>query len=372
MRPVSADFLAALRGPHTVDISVEAWRGGAQVGGTLNVLDGQVTAEASTTTGPRRTLNVELAPARGLWDALAPAGTTLLAYRGVRFINGVVERVPLGMFDVDEQALTYGPGGGLTITAPDVWVRVQRARFETPRTVTGAAIPKAAAIAAEATGLGIGVLGGDTTTTVRQQVEERDRDGLISSLAQGVGAWIYADVDGRVVSRDVPYLSQPPVWTIDASATGVLLDASRSRSRQRTYNVVIVTAGDTDGTPPFAPVTVADTDTASPTYVGGPFGRVPYFYASQLLTTTAQATAAGKALLRRVTGLAAQLDITSVVNPALEPGDAIEVLLPARDGDTPKVERHLIDSVTIPLTSEGTQSIQTRSTRPEGDVPDGS
>jgi hypothetical protein len=132
---------------------------------------------------------------------------------------------------------------------------------------------------------------------------------------------------------------------------------------------VVVTPADTDGTAPFAPVAVADTDTASPTYAAGVFGRVPYFYASPLITTTAQATLAGKSILRRVTGMAAGLDVTSVVNPALEPGDVIEVLLPARVGDVPKVERHLIDTLTIPLTNDGTQALQTRSSRPEGDVP---
>lgn len=368
MQPVTADFLAALRGPHTSSIQLIARRDGVQVGGTLQVLSGQVTAEASRINSPRRSLSVELAPARGLWDTLAPAGTLLLAYRGVRFINGTIERVPLGVFDVDEQSLGYGPSGGLSFTAPDLWVRTQRARFETPRTTSGSALSAAVTLASEAVAAGQGTLGGDFTVTHRGSVWERDREEAINELARTAGAWIYCDTTGRVTTRTVPTLNDPPVWMVDASASGVMLDATRSRNRQRTYNVVVVSAGDTDGTAPFAPQTAADNDSTSDTYVGGAFGRVPYFYSSQLLTTTGQATAVANLMLRRVRGLAAQLDLTSVVNPALEPGDVIEVLLPARDGDTPLVERHIVDSVTIPLTADGTQSIQTRSTRPEGDV----
>jgi hypothetical protein len=374
MQPVSAAFLSALRGPHTLSIHVEAWRGGAQVGGELRVLSGHVEATASLTASPRRTLNLDLAPARGLWDALAPAGTMLYAWRGVRYVNGAVEQVPLGVFDVDEQTLGYGPGGGLSITAPDLWVRVQRARLETPRAVpAGPVLTTAVSLATEATKLGTGVLTGDYGATTRAQVlGPGDRDAPIADLARTAGAWIYADVNGKVTTRPVPSLYETPVWTVDASASGVLLDANRSRSRQRTYSVVVVSPGDVNGVTPYAPQVVADTDVNSPTYAAGPFGRVPYFVTDPLALDAAQALKTGRAYLRRVTGMAAQLDLTSVVNPALEPGDVIEVLLPGRDGDAPKVERHLIDSVSIPLAVDGTQTIATRSTRPEGDVPDDS
>lgn len=368
MRPVTGAFLNALRGPHTPYIRVRAWRDGVQVGGVLNVLDGSVTAEASPA-GPRRTLSVEFAPAKGLWDALAPTGTKLLAYRGVRYVNGNVEQVQVGEFYIDEQSLDYGPGGGLSCTAPDLWARVQRARFETPRTTSGLALDNAVTLTLEATGGTTATLAGDFTATSRKAIWERDREEAISALAHAAGAWVYIEVDGNISTRAVPSLSQPAVWTIDASASGVLLDASRSRSRQRTYNVVVVSAEQTDGTAPFTPVTVEDSDSASPTYTGGPFGRVPFFYSSPLITTSAQATKVGKSILRRVTGLAAQVELTNIVNPALEVGDVLHVLLPGRDGDVPVVESHLIDALTTPLTPGGTQTIRTRSTRPEGDVP---
>jgi hypothetical protein len=56
-------------------------------------------------------------------------------------------------------------------------------------------------------------------------------------------------------------------------------------------------------------VVVADTDPTSRTYVGGPFGRVPYRYTSPAMTTSAQALVAAKALLNRVKAVNAQLNV---------------------------------------------------------------
>lgn len=377
MQFVTADFLSALRGPHTVEVRAELWRVvppatlPTRVDVTLQVLSGEVSTEASRTAAPRRSMSsLELAPKPNLWTELTTPGSLIKAWRGIRFPNGVVERVPLGVFDIDEVNADAGPGGGYSLTCPDVWNRVSRARFEKPRaTPTGSAHDQAVTLAVEAIGLGTGLLNGDTTLVSKSAVWERDRNEAVEELTRRAGSWIYTDTAGQVASRRVPRLGETPVWTIDASATGVLLSAGRTRSRQRTYNVVVVVPADTDGTAPFAPVTVADTDVNSPTSVDK-IGRVPYFYSAQGITTTAQAQTAAKALLRRVTGLAAQLDITSVVNPALEPGDVIQVLLPAREGERAKVERHIIDAVNVPLTVDGTQTIRTRSSRPEGDVPE--
>lgn len=368
MRPASAQFLAALRTPHSVDIRVEAWRGGVRVGGTLNVLGGHVEAAASRYSSPRRTLRLELSPTPGLWDALAPFGTTLHVYRGIRYIDGTVEHIRVGTFEIDEQSLVFGPEGTLSLTAPDLWVKVQRARFEMGETTSGSILDSAVRLATAA-GLARGMIRGKSAVTAPARFWDRDRAAAIEELASDAGVWIYVDALGRVTARPVPSIRQTPVWTIDASASGVMLDASVSRNRQRTYNVILVHAIAPEGSGPFL-TTVADDDPASPTWVGGPFGRVPYFWQSNLITSDEGARTAGRAMLRRHSGLAAQVELTSIVNPALEPGDVITVLFPKREGETRRVQRHLIDSVSIPLTADGTQSISTRSNRPEGELPE--
>lgn len=367
MFAVTTTFVAALRQAHTAVVQVDAWRSGSLVKASLPILDGAVTVDSGSKV--RRVLNLTLGPEAGLWDLLAPTGTELRPKRGIRYPSGDVEWVPLGRFDVDTQAMGYAPGGTMTLTAPDRWVRVQRAKFEAPKeSVPGATIrSEISRLVLEAVP---GVTVTDTATstaTIGAVAWDTDRDAAVEAMAKAIGAEVFFDVDGNLVIRDVPTLtSRPSSWLVDASATGVLLDADRERNRQRTYNVVVVTSTTVDGSVPFSPVTVADNDATSPTYVGGAFGRVPYFYSDPLIKTTGQATSAGTTILERVRGLAAQLSLTSVVNPALDSGDVIDALLPRErpDMDRP-VERHLVDKITVPLTIGGTQSVATRSSRPE-------
>lgn len=367
MYAVTATFLAALRLAHTAAVQVDAYRAGSLIATALPVIGGEVTVDSGSAV--RRTLNLTLAPDAGLWDTLAPTGTELRPKRGIRYPSGVVEWVPLGRFVVDVQKLGYSPAGNLALTTPDHWADVQRAQFEAPFTsLPGALVRDEMARLVTLAISGLTVLNTTTSTSVLRSVAwERDRAAAVAAMGKAIGAEAFFDNAGALVVRDVPTLgAQTPDWLIDASVSGVLLNADRERNRQKTYNVVVVNSSITDGQPPFDPVTVADTDPTSPTYVSGAFGRVPYFYTSPLLTTTGQATVAGTAILERVRGLAAQLSLESIVNPALDAGDVIDVLLPAVRRDLARpVERHIIDRVTIPLTVAGSQAIDTRSSRPD-------
>lgn len=367
MYAVTPTFLSALRLAHTATVQVDAYRSGSLIYTALPVIGGDVTVDSGSQV--RRTLNLTLAPDFGLWDTLAPTGVELRPQRGIRYPDGSTEWVPLGRFDVDVQKLGYAPSGNLTLTAPDRWTRVQRAQFESPAKSTPGATVKAemARLVTEAIP-GLSVINTATSTAVlRACVWDRDRAQAVIDLGKAIGAEAFFDNDGSLAIRDIPTLaSQTPEWLVDSSSTGVMLNADRERNRQKTFNVVVASSTATDGSAPFAPVTVADNDVTSPTYVLGAFGRVPYFYASPLLTSTGQATTAAQTILERVRGLAAQLSLESIVNPALDCGDVINVLLPPQRKDLPRpVERHIVDRISIPLTIDGTQSIATRSSRPD-------
>ncbi len=363
MYPVSATFLAALRQPHTMYVRVDVYYGGSLIQSNIEISDGQVTVNPGP--GVRRQLDVTVADT-ALWDTLEPVGTELRPYRGIRYPSGTTETVPLGVFRIDAQGMSVAPGGGITIrSAPDRWAMVQRARFETPQASNPGelAVNEAADLITAATGTGV-TNTATSTATVGALVYERDREEIVNKLLSSAAAEGYMDWDGELAIRDVPLLGQVPVWTVDASATGVLIGGDRSRDRSRTYNVVVVNCSVLDGQTPPAPVVVEDDDPTSKTYVGGPMGRVPYFWNSPVLLTTGQATVAGRAILNRVKGTNAQLDLEAVANPALDRGDVILAI--TTDGT---VEQHLIESLTVPLTTTGTQSIATQSSRPEGDVP---
>ncbi len=376
MEAVTAEFLKALRLPHTIAVRVDAYRrdvngNNALIARDLPVDSGEVTVDG---TAPiRRMLSCSLLPERGLWDTLAPVGTQLHVWRGIRYPAGNVELVRLGRFVIDAQNMSYGPDGRVQITAPDRWAYIQRARFETPRKLTAGRLMTqeiAEFVAGPIPNMSVETMRIEATSqmmTPRGIVYERDRTEAIEDLTRSIGAEAFIAPDGVGVIRDVPELSDKPVWLVDASASGVLISADRERNRQKTRNVVVVTSSKADGSQPFPPEIVADTDPSSPTRVDGPFGRVPHFYASPVFRTPLSMRFAGKKILARLTGLAAQVNLENVVNPALDAGDVIDVLLPASAATNGKrrVERHLIDSLTVPLSVSGTQRIETRSTRPD-------
>jgi hypothetical protein len=415
MYTVTAQFLAAIRGPHKQYGYVEAWRAGTQ----LTFDDGsghqtphlplytagrnEITVDSSTP-GVRRTLTVTLAPQPGLWDTLAPQGTELHPYTVMEYLGGATETVPQGVFDIDVQARGYsdarvgggsggaasraggqvggGSGGGLVLTCPDRWNRIQNSRFLAPRQFGGGLIRTLiGTLLLEALPAGSSVTDrGTSTATVPSQTVDRDRDKFLQELAAAASVDVFFDRTGQPFIRDAPILSATPIWTTDAGATGVLLDASRERNRQKTYNMVVVHC--VNGVSLFDPVVVWDNDPSSPTFAGpgpgygpltaapasttaGPFGQRPTFYSSPLVTTDTQAVTAGRTILERVRGQAAQLTLMQVPNLALDDGDTISVRLPQERDDIPRpVEAHIIDKLTVPLVpSRYGQSLETRSTR---------
>ena len=366
MWPVSDLFGAALRQAHTAHIQVDAWYGGDLLVEDVPITDGQVTVNSGQ--GVRRTLDVTVADT-ALWGTLDVAGVELRAYRGVRYPSGQVETVPLGVFGLDSQSIGVAPGGGIQVrSAPDRWARVQRARFEVAETsVAGSAVTSEVVRLVTEAVPGIDYVNATTSTAlVGVLVWDRDRDKAVNDLLTSISAEGFFDNEGALRLVDAPLLSQAPVWTVDASPSGVLLDGARIRDRSRTYNVAVVFDSRTDGSVPFDPQIAEDNDPTSRTYVGGPFGRVPYFWSSPAVTTTAAAMEAATTILHRVKATNAQLNVDAVVHPGLDRGDVISVV--TADGST---ELHLVDSLTIPLTVDGAQSITTRSSRPDGDVPEG-
>lgn len=366
MYAVSDTFVQALRSSHAITTRLDAYLGGTLIKGDIAITGGSV--QVGSGTGVRRTLTCTIADDK-LWSTLNVLGVELRAYRGIRFPNGGVEEVPLGAFLLDQQQISFAPGGGLQVSsAPDRWAKVARAQFELPassvrgntivqeivRLVTAAVTPDSTSVQTS------------DTTQVTQLTWDRDRAAAVNDLAESIGAEVFFGVDGGLIVRPVPTLSQTPAWTVDASPTGVMLGGDATRDRSRTYNVVVATMAAVDGRTPFAPQIAADTAAGSPTNVTGPFGRVPYFYSSASFRTAAQALTAAKAKLLQVKAMNAQVGVSSIVNPALDRGDVINILTP--DG---RRELHQVDTVTIPLEVGGTQNITTVSAWPDGDIPAG-
>jgi hypothetical protein len=356
---VSARFLRAVAAGGLLDVHATLWQGDTYLG-FVPVVGGSVSVNGSQV-GVRRTLTLETTADQ--WDSLSGFGLELRVSRGFKFVGGNVERVALGVFLVETVGLKYGATDVLTVTGADRFAAVQRAKFEQPETTDGTAVAEIARLGSEFFTTTVSTLttGATSVVNVRDELWETDRADAIVKMCESSGSEAFFDRDGVWTVRNIPQLAAFPAWSVAAGEGGIMVGASKERNRKRAFSVVIVTAVDIDGFPPFDPVVVVDDDANSPTYVGGLFGRVPFYYSSPTLADEDQARLAGAGLLTRQRGNAAQVSSESVCNPALEAGDTIAFTFP--DGST---ELHLVEGFTVPLSVDGNQNITTRSVLPNG------
>lgn len=178
-------------------------------------------------------------------------------------------------------------------------------------------------------------------------VWERERWDAVKALAGALGAVCRPSGDGFLIAPE-PVPAGAPVWTIDASSTGVLLDGAQPLvDRDDRWNGVV--AQNPDDPEVFALATVDDP--GSPIRWGGPFGQRPYFMTSPLLTadTVAQAAATRLANLQ---GSSRKVELKCIPNPALQPGDIVTVVWPGGMAETGMIRR-----LTLPLAGAGDMTI---------------
>jgi hypothetical protein len=358
--PISAAARTALRGSHAVTGRLTAYTPNGGVMSGIPFSAASVDSDAGSQV--RRTASLTVADTTlwpvGGFDALSPVGAEAGLEFGIVLPGGATEWVPVFRGPVQKAGLSLPLADALAVELADRSKWVGEDRLDVPdQTHAGATTVAEIARLIHETLPSAEVLdlSGDTTLAPVLQIDkERWQDG-VEALADSIGCEVFADQVGRFIIRRQPTLGDDPVWVIDAGSTGVLIKADRELTRESVYNAVIATGTRTDGTPPvYAKVT--DDDPDSPTRYGGPFGRKPRYYSSPLLVTTEQAEQAAAALLARAKGVLATVTVEAVPNPALEPGDVVEVRL--ADGTR---QRHILDKVPLSFSAADSQSYTTRS-----------
>lgn len=338
--------------------------------GVLNlpIAGGQVDADPNSQV--RRTGTVAADPRwwpRSPQDLLAPYGSEMQIDYGIVLRSGDIEWVPVmrGRLDDTQRKRPATGSGELTVKLVDRAAAVAEDRLLTSgQTRAGYSAPAEITRLIQET-LGAGQVVDDRTgiTDAAPVIDiPRDRwDEGVEKLATGIGAEVFFDQQGTAIIRPQPTLDDPEVWRIATGAAGTILSADDRLTRDGVYNRVVAIGQRSDGTPPVWAV-AEDTDPASPTRVDGPFGPKPRFYSSAMFTTTEQCQAAADALLARVRGASVRTTLTTLVNPALEPGDVIV----AADG-LGRTLRIILDKITVPLSVTGTQPLQARSDQLPGE-----
>ncbi|MGW4493736.1 DUF5047 domain-containing protein [Streptomyces sp. NPDC004376] len=360
MYPVSDRFLARLTESHRPVTRVQLILTNGQVvdldhtGGSVTVDRAQANRRTCTVTCPDPSL-IPRTPA----DQLATYGARLRISRGVDYGDGSTEMVPLGVFRLDsvDGDVTDGP---INLQGKDLSACVADDKLTAPYTAYGTVVGTIttlvqrtlpdAPIISRITDIPIGSRAYDT---------QADPWAACQEIAAAAGAEVYCDAEGDFVIAALPDITTtPPVWAIEAAEGGAYIKANRAMTSDRVFNGILASGENTtDGIPPVSYL-ATDNDSGSPTYWGGPFGRRPDFYSSSTLTTLAACQQAANLKLAQAKAPNATGDISSLPNPALEPGDIIRVAHP--DGSR---ELHQVASFTVPLDLGGDFPIATISAR---------
>jgi hypothetical protein len=173
-------------------------------------------------------------------------------------------------------------------------------------------------------------------------------------------AEIYVDAQNRFVITDLPDVVNGAVaWDIAEGEGGTLISSARTMSRTAVYNAVVASGeNSSSGSAPVSAV-ATDNEPTSPTRWGGPFGKVTKSISSARWVSVGACQAAADYALYDATAPNIQASIDSLPNPALEGNDIVRLSHVGRK------ERYLVQSLSVPLTAEGSFSISLRGGKDE-------
>jgi hypothetical protein len=356
VRLIDEGSLAALDGSRPADsLTVWAWRDGSLVlPEPLDVIDWSVSDDAGDSVKIGQKLSLTVADpdgSLGAWrfdDPLSVAGTELhviYTVGGAGAVNfgwfRVVGNEPTTAVDsrvVDEFGLDapdslnapherrrYVTTGVVKLEAVDLTFDVDRDKFEAPRS------PRTATVLSEIASLTAAyfptvVDPGVTDANVSSRlVFDKERLEAVQDLASRVNARYRMGGDGECHIYPV---SSAPVWRVEPEVS--LVSVARKQSIDGLFNKWIVEGKDSrNGSPVRGSATVE----TGPLRWGGPHGKAPDFYSSEMITTRAQADYYAAELRDRfLASLAIELAVETVPRPELQAGDRIEVGCPVTAG----------------------------------------
>jgi hypothetical protein len=346
----------------------EVW-GDGDLLGILRPTGGRVSVDA--TRNVRRTSSLTLADETGTLtpsdarDLLAPYGNEIYLWRGLRYLDGTTQDVPLGVFITTDVEATDGDSGvQISVVGSDRSLRISRNRWTDPYTIA-AGTNLADGITALLTNRWADVVTAFNSTAYTLPLTVLGADGGSESdpwkdaldIAAAAGLDLYFDPDGVARMRPLPDLADIPVtaeYVEGVEAT--ILDVGKRITAEGLYNGVIATGEGTDLAVPVRGE-AWDENPASPTYRFGRLGSVPRFYSSPLIRTAAQAQSAARAMLSQALGATEQVSWSIVPDPTLEAYDVVRVARQRLGVDA----EFIVDSFEVPLEASASMSVNGRS-----------
>ncbi|MEV0526643.1 phage tail protein [Streptomyces sp. NPDC050439] len=360
MLPISAAALAALGQATKRPVRAQWSNDGGQTWTPATFGEGSVTPDR--TAEVRYSASVELLDAPRGRSGINSISTEIRLFQGIGVPRLGTEWIPAGRYIIDRLQRTR-LGVSLNLLGREDVVRsadLPTARTIGPdsaelcaRTLMSEALPAAPIAWREgvkaATRLPAFVVDEDRWAALSGGT---DTSGTATGIAASLGAELYADAHGIMTFAPVPTLADPIVWRIPR--TLATAEPSEEETSEGLVNLWVVTGDSGSGGATIGPAYAWDADPSSLTYAGpDPVGDplapqregLPWVrvrtgrYASALITGQTQADDVAQARLSDSLGVQASLSFTAVCNPAMEPGDVVEVEV--SDGVW---ERHLIDA----------------------------
>lgn len=357
---IPADLLSSA---YTVAATVESWLG-AEYLGAVPVEDGSVSWDASQQVQGSLSLSVPRVGAAGDedwrdWDPTDPThplacfGQVLHVSLTIgSLIGGGWWTVQLGRFLIT--SVEPGPST-VRVTGKSLLQRLEEDRLTEPM-----APDPAGSMASELRRLVGSRMGLIIDPALRDypcpsMTWGESRIDAVYEIARAWPAVAHEGGDGILyVSPPVPDPTSRPELRLSDGAEGTVVGVAASVSRDKIYNRIVARGQESsdEGAPSFQ--AIADQMTG-PMRVDGPYGVVPRFFSSPLITSVAQAKSTAEAMLADAVRKKVKVPVEHAPDPRIHLGAHVEVETRPVDGATARTMWGVVAAYEVPLTYKGTQ-----------------
>lgn len=345
--------------------SHQAWVQVEVLDGLQNVLESDLVYASGTVTATltsRISRQLQMTVSEDLYPytvggLLAPYGNMIRASRGIEFGDG--SRFGWVVFVGRIQEATLNDDGTCAIQAADFAADVLESRFLRPEnsvpsnSVTQEVVRLITDGFPQASFAELGTF----AEPVRTRTWQLDRGQALDEMATSAGAFWYPLANGQFVLRRYPWVERaaPVVTYSDTGKFGSVISSRAARSRADVYNSLTVTGERLNGDPAVFAL-AQDTNSASPTYIDGPFGRRHQLLRLQTPGNQGAAQGSANENLKRLIALVDAWGWTMSPDCALELGDPVQLDVRGRTGII-----QVVAGMRIPLDLSGPMQVVGRS-----------
>lgn len=360
---IPADLLSSA---YTVAARVESWLGSEYLG-EVPVEDGSVSWDASQQVQGSLSMSVPRAGAAGDedwrdWDPTDPThplscfGQVLHVSLTIgSLISSAWWTVPLGRFLIT--SVEPGPST-VRVTGKSLLQRLEEDRLTEPM-----APDPAGSMASELRRLIGSRMGLIIDPALRDypcpsMIWGESRIDAVYEIARSWPAVVREGGDGILyVSPPTPDPTSRPELRLSDGAEGTVVGVAASVSRDKIYNRVVARGQESsdEGSPSFQ--AIADQMTG-PMRVDGPYGVVPRFFSSPLITSVAQAKSTAEAMLADAVRKKIKVPVEHTPDPRIRLDAHVEVETRPVEGAMGRTVWGVVAAYEVPLTYRGTQKTE--------------